>query len=150
VAKGNYNSNAGFANTNTTYDLIVNVSIPLYDRGTRYAQLHEDQARLQQAVANLAASRARARANWEGARANLMASEVTLDQAVLQARLATRAQEQVEVSYRAGVATSLDLTDADNKRFAAASTAAQARATVEVRRTEVAAAEGRLFEDLGR
>ena len=107
VAKGNYNSNAGFANTNTTYDLIVNVSIPLYDRGSRYAQLHEDQARLQQAVANLAASRARARANWEGARANLMASEVTLDQAVLQARLATRAQEQVEVSYRAGVATSL-------------------------------------------
>jgi outer membrane protein TolC len=68
----------------------------------------------------------------------------------LQARLATRAQEQVEVSYRAGVATSLDLTDADNKRFAAASAAAQARATVEVRRTEVAAAEGRLFEDLGR
>jgi outer membrane protein TolC len=150
VAKGNYNSNRGFANTNTTYDLIVNVSIPLYDRGTRYAQLHEDQARLQQAVANLAATRARARATWEGARANLTASEATSDQAVLQARLATRAQEQVEASYRAGVATSLDLTDADNKRFAATSGAAQARATVEVRRAEVAAAEGRLFDDLGR
>jgi outer membrane protein TolC len=150
VARGNYNSNSGFANTNTTYDLIINVSIPLYDRGARYAQLHEDQARLQQAVANLAATRARARATWEGTRANLTASEVTLDQAVSQARLATRAQEQVEASYRAGVATSLDLTDADNKKFAAASLAAQARATVEVRRAEVAAAEGRLFDDLGR
>ena len=38
----------------------------------------------------------------------------------------------------------------NNKKFTAASTAAQARATVEVRRAEVAAAEGRLFDDLGR
>ena len=150
VAKGNYNSNAGFAGTNTSYDLILNVSIPLYDRGIRYTQLHEDQARLRQGVANLAATRARARAAWEGARANLMSSEVTLTQANSQAMLAARAQEQVEASYRAGVATSLDLTDADNKKFAAASGAAQARATVEVRRAEVAAAEGRLFDDLGR
>ena len=148
VAKGNYNSNAGFAGTNTSYDLILNVSIPLYDRGIRYTQLHEDQARLRQGVANLAATRARARAAWEGARANLMSSEVTLTQANSQAMLAARAQEQVEASYRAGVATSLDL--ADNKKFAAASGAAQARATVEVRRAEVAAAEGRLFDDLGR
>ena len=88
--------------------------------------------------------------SWEGARANLMSSEVTLTQANSQAMLAARAQEQVEASYRAGVATSLDLTDADNKKFAAASGAAQARATVEVRRAEVAAAEGRLFDDLGR
>jgi outer membrane protein TolC len=150
VARGNYNSNSGFAGTTTSYDLIVNVTIPLYDRGTRYAQLHEDQARLQQAAANLAATRARARAAWEAVRANLISSEVTLDQAESQARLAARAQEQVEASYKAGVATSLDLTDADNKKFAAASTAAQVRATVEVRRAEIAAAEGRLFEDLAR
>ncbi|MFL5395384.1 MAG: TolC family protein, partial [Myxococcales bacterium] len=150
VARGNYNSNAGFAGTNTSYDLILNVTIPLYDRGTRYAHLHEDEARLRQAVANLAATRARARAAWEAVRANLISSEVTLDQAEAQARLAARAQEQVEASYKAGVATSLDLTDADNKKFAAASAAAQARATVEVRRAEIAAAEGRLFEDLAR
>jgi len=150
VARGNYNSNAGFAGTNTSYDLIVNISIPIYDRGARYAQKHEDEARLRQGLANLASTRARARATWEGARANLMSSEVTLTQANSQAMLAARAQEQVEASYRAGVATSLDLTDADNKRFAAASAAAQARATVEVRRAEVAAAEGRLFDDLGR
>jgi outer membrane protein len=150
VARGNYNSNAGFAGTNTSYDLILNVSIPLYDRGTRYAQLHEDEARLHQAIANLAATRARARAAWEAVRANLISSEVTLDQAEAQARLATRAQQQVEASYKAGVSTSLDLTDADNKRFSAASAAAQARATVEVRRAEIAAAEGRLFDDLAR
>jgi outer membrane protein TolC len=44
------------------------------------------------------------------------------------------------------VATSLDLSDADQKKFAAQSAAAQARADLEVRRAEMAAAEGRLFE----
>src|SRR3954471_13631740 len=43
AARGQYNSNGGFAGTNTSYDLLVNINIPLYDRGERYAQLHEDQ-----------------------------------------------------------------------------------------------------------
>jgi outer membrane protein TolC len=150
VARGNYNSNKGFAGTNTTYDLIVNVSLPLYDRGVRYAQKHEDQARLQQAVASLASTRARARATWQGARANLMASQAVLEQADAQARVAKRAQEQIDVSARAGVATSLDLQVADQNLFQAQSAAAQARANVDIRRAEVAAAEGRLYSDLAK
>jgi outer membrane protein TolC len=71
-----------------------------------------------------------------------------LTQAESQAALARRTQEQVEVSYRAGVATSLDLSDADNRRFQADSSAAQARANVDVRRAEVAAAEGRLYRSV--
>src|SRR5207245_7912177 len=63
VAKENYNSNAGFANKNWTYDLILNVSVPLYNHGVRYAQQHEDDARLAQAQAQLASTRARARSN---------------------------------------------------------------------------------------
>ncbi len=147
VAKGNYNSNSGFAGTNTSYDLIVNVSVPLYDRGVRYAQKHEDQARLQQAMANLASTRARAKAGWQGARANLVASQAVLEQAEAQSRVAKRAQEQVDVSARAGVATSLDLQVADQTLFQAKSAAAQARANVDIRRAEVAAAEGRLYSD---
>jgi outer membrane protein TolC len=147
VAKGNYNSNGGFAGTSTSYDLILNITVPLYDHGVRYAQLHEDQARLQQAMANLASARARGRAAWEASAANLVAAIANLEQANAQAALATRTQEQVEASYRAGVATSLDVTDADNRKFQAQSAAAQARANVEVRRAEVAAAEGRLFTD---
>ena len=150
IAKGNYNSNSGFAGTTTSYDLILSVSVPLYDRGARYAQKHEDEARLQQAVANLASTRARARASWQGARANLMAAQAVLEQADAQARVAKRAQEQIDVSFRAGVATSLDLTDADNKLFQAQSQAAQARAALDIRRAEVAAAEGRLYADLAR
>jgi outer membrane protein TolC len=147
VAKGNYNSNTGFAGTNTSYDLILNVSVPLYDRGVRYAQKHEDQARLQQAMANLASTRARARASWQGARANLLASQAVLEQADAQARVAKRAQEQIDFSARAGVATSLDLQVADQSLFQAQSAAAQARANVDIRRAEVAAAEGRLYSD---
>ncbi|MFL5312574.1 MAG: TolC family protein [Myxococcales bacterium] len=150
VAKGNYNSNTGFAGTNTSYDLILNVSVPLYDRGVRYAQKHDDQARLQQAMANLASTRARAKASWQGARANLVASRAVLEQADAQARVAKRAQEQIDVSARAGVATSLDVQVADQTLFQAQSGAAQARANVDIRRAEVAAAEGRLYSDLSK
>jgi len=146
IAKENYTSNGGFAEKNWTYDLIVNVSVPLYDRGQRYAQLHEDQARLARAQADLAAARARARSNWIGARANLAAADAVLQQSEAQAQLATRAQAQVDASYRAGVATSLDVSDADQKKFAAQSAVAQSRAQREIRRAELAVAAGLLYE----
>lgn len=145
IAKESYTSNEGFVGKNWTYDLMINVSIPLYDGGNRYAQQHEDAARLQQAQAQLAAARAKARSAWIGAVANLNAAQAVLQQSDAQAQLATRAQVQVEAAARAGVATSLDLSDADQKKFAAQSAAAQARADVEVRKAEIAAAEGRLY-----
>src|SRR5512140_1532029 len=145
VARGNYNSNGGFAGTNTSYDLILNVNLPLYDRGQRYAQLHEDEARLQEAQAQLASARARARATWDGARGNLSSAQVALRQATIQAELAAKTQQQVDASYRAGVATSLDLSDADQRKFLAQSAAAQARTEVEVRKAELAVAAGSLY-----
>ena len=100
--------------------------------------------------ANLASTRARAKASWQGARANLLASQAVLEQAEAQSRVAKRAQEQIDVSARAGVATSLDLQVADQNLFQAQSAAAQARANVDIRRAEVAAAEGRLYSDLSK
>src|SRR5438105_1333573 len=85
VARGNYNSNAGFAGTNTSYDLILTASIPLYDRGQRYVARREDMARLQQAQASLAAARARARSTWAGARANFESARAVLTQSEAQA-----------------------------------------------------------------
>jgi outer membrane protein len=146
IARESYTSNPGFVGKNFTYDLILNASIPLYDRGARFAQVHEDEARLSQAQANLASARARAKADWMGAKANLQAAQAVLDESVAQEQLAARAQVQVEVSARAGVATSLDLSDADQRKFAAQSAAAQARSTVEIRKAEIAAAEGRLYQ----
>ena len=146
VARENYTSNGGFADKNWTSDLIVNVSVPLYDRGQRYAQLNEDRARLSQAQAQLAVSRARARSDWLAARANLVSSAAVVQQTESQEQLANRAQVQVEASYRAGVSTSLDLSAADQTRFEAQSAVAQARAELEIRKAQLAAAEGRLYD----
>jgi outer membrane protein len=144
--KENYTSNGGFAGKNWSNDLIVSVSIPIYDQGLRYAQLAQDRARLSQAQALLASARAQARSSWLGARANLEAQQAVLQQSVAQEQLAIRTQVQVEASYRAGVSTSLDLSVADQQKFAAQSTRAQSQATLEIRRAELVAAEGRLYE----
>ncbi|XXF77512.1 TolC family protein [Myxococcaceae bacterium GXIMD 01537] len=146
VGKGNYNSNAGFSGKNLSYDLILAVTVPLYDRGLRYAALDEDKAKLAQARANLESLTARARANWFAARANLEAAKAAQAQAEAQSQLAARAQKQVEAAARQGMATSLELFDADNRSFLANSSAAQARAVVEIRRAELAASEGHLAD----
>lgn len=148
-AKGSYNSNKGFVNTNWIFDGIIAAQWSLYDRGVRYAQLHENDAKTAEARAKLEGARAKARANWIGAKTNLQAAEVALQQADAQAQLATRAQKQVGSAFQAGFATSLEVSDIDNKRFYAASAAAQARAQYEIRKVELAAAEGRLAALLG-
>jgi outer membrane protein TolC len=141
-----YNSNTGFQGRNWTSDLIFSINVPLYDHGTRYAQLAEDRARLTQAQAVLASARARARANWLGARANLVSTTAVVQQTESQSQLASRTQVQVEASYRAGISTNLDLTAADQTKFEAQSAVAQARAELEIRKAELAAAEGRLYQ----
>jgi outer membrane protein TolC len=148
-ARGNYNSNAGFSGRNLSYDLILAINLPLYDRGARYANMHEDDAKVTEARAKLEGSRQKAKANWVAARANLQAAEAALAQAESQTALATRAQKQLESAVQAGVSTALELSDIDNKRFLAASSAAQARSQVEIRKVELAAAEGRLAKVIG-
>ncbi len=145
TAKGNYNSNAGFAGRTTSYDLILTVNVPIYDRGLRYTAQREDEAKLSQARAVLESNRAKAKAAWISARANVESSKAVLAQAEAQAQLQWRVQKQVEASYQAGVATNLELSDADQKRFQAASAAAQSRANLQIRYAELAAAEGRLY-----
>lgn len=148
-AKGSYNSNRGFAGTNFIFDGILAAEWKLYDRGLRYAQMHDNEAKLVNQRAQLEAARAKAKANWIGAKTNLDAATVALQQAEAQAALATRAQKQVGAAYEAGLTTSLEVSDVDNKRFLAASSAAQSRAQLEIRKVELAAAEGRLAAMLG-
>ena len=148
-AKGNYNSNAGFTGENFSYDFILAVNIPLYDRGVRYATMHENDAKAVEQKAKLNSSRQKAKATWVATRASLQAAEAALAQAESQNALATRAQKQLESAVAAGVSTALELSDIDNKRFFAASAAAQARSQVELRKVELAAAEGRLAKALG-
>ncbi len=148
-AKGSYNSNRGFAGTNFIFDGILAAEWKLYDRGLRYATLRENDAKVAQQRAQLEGTRAKAKANWIGAKTNLDAASVALQQAEAQAALATRAQKQVGAAYENGLTTSLEVSDVDNKRFLAMSAAAQARAQLEIRKVELAASEGRLASLLG-
>jgi outer membrane protein len=148
-AKGSYNSNKGFAGTNWVFDGIVAAQWTLYDRGQRYVTMHENDAKTVEARAKFEAARQKARATWVGAKTNLLASEVALAQAEAQYQLATRAQKQIDSAYQAGFSTSLEVSDIDSKRFFAASAAAQARSQLEVRKVELAAAEGRLAALVG-
>ena len=145
VAKGNYNSNSGFANKNTSYDLIVTATLPLYDRGQRYANGAEDEAKLAQAEAALRAARAKSHADWQGAKANVTAAQAAMVQAQAALDFADQAKKQVEGAIAGGAATNLELSEADTNRFLAASALAQARANLATRQVEVAAAEGRLY-----
>lgn len=148
-AKGSYNSNKGFAGTNFIVDGIIAAQWTLYDRGQRYVTMHENDAKTAEARAKYEASRQKARANWIGAKTNLVAAQVALTQAEANASLASRAQKQIDSAYQAGFSTSLEVSDIDSKRFFAMSAAAQARAQLEVRKVELAAAEGRLASLLG-
>ena len=149
TAKGNYNSNRGFVGTNWIFDFSVGLSIPLYDRGNRYSQKKEDEAKLLGAREKLESERAKARAGWLTAKANLTAAEAALQQAESQAGLAAKAQKQLDAAFQLGLATALELSDIDNKRFFAASQVAQVRAQLEVRKVEMLAAEGRLARAAG-
>lgn len=147
--KGSYNSNRGFAGTNWIFDGVVALQWSLYDRGVRYANLHEHEAKLVQLRSQLQSTRTRAKANWISAKANIEAAQFALQQAEAQSQLATRAQKQIDSAFQSGVATSLEVSDIDSKRFFAASAAAQSRAQLEIRKVELAAAEGRLATLVG-
>lgn len=149
LGKGGYNSNKGFADTNFTADFIVALNWTLYDRGQRYVTLHEDEARLADARAKSEGALAKARATWLSALTNLKAAEAQLKQSEAQLELATRAQREMDNAVKGGLATALELSDIDNKRFFAQSATAQARSQLQTRKVELAAAEGRLAQVMG-
>jgi outer membrane protein len=147
--KGSYNSNKGFVNTNWIFEGTLAAQWSLYDRGFRYAQLHENDAKTAEANAKTRSAMDKAKAQWVAAKANIAGARIAHEQSVAQFQLATRAQAQVSAAQKAGFATSLEVSDIDNRKFLAASAAAQTKATFELKKLELAAAEGRLAEVFG-
>ncbi len=118
-AQGTATNVEGFAGNNFFGTATLGLSFPLYDGGARYADRDTARARLEEAQANLQASRLRAQAIIEKARAKLEEAQSRLSLAQAQLTLATQAVEQVDQLHKNGLATSLDLDDADVRRFAA-------------------------------
>lgn len=148
-AKGTYNSNKGFVNTNWIFEGVLAAQWQLYDRGVRDVNRRENDAKTVEYRAKLEAARARARAAWYSAKTNLVTAQVALEQAEATERLATRAQKQAEAAFQVGFSTGLEVSEIDSRRFLAASAAAQARAQLQLRKIELIAAEGRLAEVVG-
>ncbi|HEX8823422.1 MAG TPA: TolC family protein [Archangium sp.] len=107
-------SNAGgFTGQNDSWALTVGAQWTLWDGGTREINLREESARVAEASAQQkqAESRvteevARARLEVENARANLSKAEEALS-------LARETQRLTEISFKAGVATYLEVADAN-------------------------------------
>ncbi len=149
IAKGSYNSNRAFAGTNWIFDGIISLQWTLLDQGQRSTAQLENKAKSAEYLAQLESSRAKGQATWIGATSNLQAAQIALAESEAQLELATRGQRAVESSYAQGFSTNLEVSTADSQRFFAASGAANARAQLEIRKAELAAAEGRFTQVMG-
>ena len=137
----------GFTGENSTWAITLGAQWVLWDGGLREASLREESARLAEASAlqtqaevRVSEEVARARLEYENARANLSKAEEALS-------LARESQRLTDISFKAGVATYLEVADAN-----AALTGAEVGFVAERLQTSVAAlrllrAAGMLFND---
>lgn len=140
-----YQNFEGFAGTPFLARGVFTLVIPLYDRGLRYAQTAEARARVVAAERGLDLARREARAFLETARADARAARAELTQAEAQLELARATVQQAEDLAEGGLATPLELADADARRFSADRLLAQKRLALDLARLRVHyAAGGRL------
>jgi outer membrane protein TolC len=107
-------SNAGgFTGENSTWAVTLGAQWVLWDGGLREANLREESARVaeasalqKQAEVRVSEEVARARLEYENARANLAKAEEAL-------ALARESQRLIDISFKAGVATYLEVADAN-------------------------------------
>jgi len=115
VASANFNASnvSGFSGGKNTWNVGVGLSWNLLDGGLRKAQLRESAAVIAEARAQLRAAQEKVRDEVRSARAELHASETNLKTAQKTALLARKSAEQVKHNFDAGVATYLEVTDAN-------------------------------------
>ncbi|MCC7380441.1 MAG: TolC family protein [Deltaproteobacteria bacterium] len=143
-----YSNVEGFSGERFAAMASVNLIIPLYDSGVRYAEGSIAEAKAAQAQHELEAARREAAAALEAVEARLTTAKDELEQAKAQLRLTTELVAQVEALVKNGLATSLDLTDADSKRFGADRLVVQRTFELEVAKLRVAQARGgKLLKD---
>jgi outer membrane protein len=109
----------GFTGNHVFGSGFIALSLPLYDGGARYARKDTAEAKAMAAQAALDGTRGQARALIEKAAAHLEGAQAQLTLAEAQLNLADQAVTQVNSLHDSGLATSLDLDDADTRRFAA-------------------------------
>ncbi|MCA9672468.1 MAG: TolC family protein [Myxococcales bacterium] len=134
---------AGFAPSRGAWNLVLALTLPLYDGGERYAKLSQTEAR----VASERAQRRVLRQNIEQQLVTLRAEVVAAHSGVLAAHkalaLATTTASDMSERYAAGSATQLDVLDASQRRLQADLDLTRSRYRLEVARLALAHAAGR-------
>jgi outer membrane protein TolC len=108
----NWTNSEGFSGENTSWNITLTLSVPLYDGGMRYAELREAQSQIIEAELNIAKIKRQLRKQIEmtmiavdDARSSLISAQKQLELAREQSRL-------VHAQFEAGVVTSLEVSDA--------------------------------------
>jgi outer membrane protein TolC len=112
---------AGFTGSNTSWAITLGLQWVLWDGGLREAQLRESSAKIAEAKANAGAAENRARDEIRRGLLDLASARANRIKAEQQLQLAREGQRLVDVSFKAGTATYLEVTDA-NTSLAAAET----------------------------
>jgi outer membrane protein TolC len=112
---------AGFTGKNTSWAVTLGLQWVLWDGGLREAELREGSAKIAEAEANARSAENKARDEVRRAMLDLASARANRVKAEEQLRLAREGQRLVDVSFKAGTATYLEVTDA-NTALAAAET----------------------------
>jgi outer membrane protein TolC len=109
----------GFTGEASTWLVTLGLNWTLWDGGLREAELRESNARIAEAEANALAAENRARDEVRRGLLDLASARANRSKAEEQLQLARESQRLVDVNFRAGVATYLEVADANTALLAA-------------------------------
>jgi outer membrane protein TolC len=108
-----YSNASGFSGASTAWAIGLSLNWTLFDGGLRESDLRENQARVAEAVAARDAAVNRARDEVVRARLDLDSAVANREKAKEQLALARENQKLVDVNYKAGAATYIEVSDAN-------------------------------------
>jgi outer membrane protein TolC len=108
-----YSNASGFSGSSTSWAIGLSLSWTIFDGGLRESDLRENQARVAEAVAARDATLNRARDEVVRARLDLDSAVANREKAKEQLALAEENQRLVNVNYKAGAATYIEVSDAN-------------------------------------
>ncbi|MCG3172911.1 MAG: hypothetical protein GMKNLPBB_01083 [Myxococcota bacterium] len=109
----------GFQGDNFVYQLVFTLTIPLYDGGTRYADLKDAESRIVEANEAVRNQRIEIEREVTTAWLNWIAMRNQIRVVEEQVKIATETVEAARAQYEAGVITSLEVVDATDRQLQA-------------------------------
>jgi outer membrane protein TolC len=110
-----WSETAGFAEERGSWNLMFTLNVPIYDGGIRYANLQESQAKVREAALQKRLLEQRVESEIVELRAQVDSANAGVISAGKAMELARTTSEDMEASFEAGVATQLDVLDANQR-----------------------------------